>query len=485
MLIYANKKTVTLFLFLLLSFSINSCYKKDSTEHKKETAKIESIVLLHLNDLHANIDAFPKIAAFVNSVRDTCENVFVLSAGDMFSGNAMVDMFDEPGYPVIDLMNLVGFDVTAIGNHEFDYGQANLNLRILQAEFPFICANIDASSATLKQPQPYHILKSKNGYEMVILGLIETNSKVGDKFIPSTHPDKVKGCDFPYFKTEIKKYTSLKKEDNLFVILSHLGIGSDEKLAQENDEINLIIGGHSHTIVANPQKFNNALVCQAGSSGRYVGVVHLMVKEKQIVSQQAYLRSMDSFSQSDATIQEKVNSYNNSSVLNKKIGTAIHAISSKDELGSLMTDALTWKYDADFAFQNSGGIRSNFAQGDILMKDVYRNDPFGNEVVVFNLSHYELFTLVKNSNPGDLKVSGMHITYQQNGYIALTDYQGNPLEQSKTYKVAMNSYIASAYNFEHADKGIFTGETSAQALIDFILHLNKVDYKGVKRIFLQ
>lgn len=472
-----------LFLFLFLSFSLSACANKDSSEQKSEFADTESIVFLHVNDLHGNIDAFPKIAAFVKSVRDTCENVFLLSAGDMFSGNPIVDMHDEPGYPIIDLMNLMDFDLSAIGNHEFDYGQANLNKRILQAQFPFICANIDASSSVLEQPAAYHTFTSKNGYEMVFLSFVETNSKVGDKFIPSTHPEKVQGIHFPYYKTEIKKHTHLKKEDNLFVVLSHLGLSTDEKMAQENDEIDLIIGGHSHSTVTKPQNFNNALICQAGSSGRYVGVVSLLIKEKKVVSQEAYLENMSSYTQTDAEIQEKVESYNNSSVLNKKIGTAKQAIYSKDVLGNLMTDALTWKYDADFAFQNSGGIRSSFAKGDILLKDVYRNDPFGNEVVVFNLSYLELFSLIKNSKPGDLKVSGMHITHQQNGSISLTDYQGKPFDQNKTYKVAMNSYIATSYNFDHTEEGIYTFETSAQALVDYILHLNEVDYKDEKRIF--
>ncbi|WP_066628029.1 bifunctional metallophosphatase/5'-nucleotidase [Labilibacter marinus] len=488
--IFKLKNTLHTLLLLAVVFVFSACNKEDNSSpaptpaDKKEDIN-ESIVILHINDVHGNIDAFPQMAAFINGVKDTCENVFVLCAGDVFSGNPMVDMHLDKGYPMIDLMNKINVDLAVIGNHEFDYGQTILNQRIAQAEFPFICANIDATSGILNQPEAYKVLKSKEGFEIVTLGLIETGTKVEEKYIPSTHPDKVLGCEFPYYKTEIKKYTHLKEKDNLFIILSHLGIGSDETLANDNPEIDLIIGGHSHATVHQPQIFNNALVCQAGSNGKHIGVVHIQVKNKAVVSKNAYLKNMNDYGEKDDDIQEVVNDYNNNNnpILYEKLGTATHPLNSKDELGSLMTDAITWKYNVDIAFQNSGGIRNKLPEGDILAKDVYKIDPFGNEVIKFTLTHKELFTLIKNSRMGDLKPSGMQIVYYQSGYIGLNDMQGNRLDVDKTYTVAMNSYIASAYNFEHVDSGENTKETSVQALIDYIKFKKQIDYKDVIRIF--
>ncbi len=476
-------------LYIGLIIGIISCSKNDNPKpnnDEKDNVKqdiVEQVILLHVNDLHANIDAFPKISSFVNSVRDTSDNVFLLSAGDIFSGNPMVDMYENPGYPIIDLMNQLEFDVSVIGNHEFDYGQKKLNNRVEQANFPFICANIDASKGELKQPDAFSTLTTKEGYEVHVVGLVEANSKVGDKYIPSTHPDKVEGCFFPYYKTEIKNYNYLKSDTSLYVILSHLGYGSDNTLAEDNKEIDIIIGGHSHKIIEQPSTVNNSIVCQAGSYGRYVGVVHVTTKNKKVVKTNAYLVNMENYPKASEEIQNIVDDYNNNPALNEVIGTNLNELNSREEIGCLMTDAITWKFDVDIAFQNSGGIRSNFYVGDILVKDVYRNDPFGNEVITFNLSYNELSSLILNSRPGDLKVSGIHIIHKQNGGIELTDYDNNPIDTDKTYKVGMNSYIASAYSFEHSQEGVSTEITSADALIEFIDYKKNIDYMGVNRIF--
>ena len=123
------KKYFTI-LFFILSLSLFS--QKDTT----------IITVLHLNDLHAKINRFPQLKHVVDSLRNVKTEVILVSAGDLFSGNPIVDKYKEKGWPMIDLMNDLQFDLTAIGNHEFDYGQNVLNDRMKQAHFPFICANI-------------------------------------------------------------------------------------------------------------------------------------------------------------------------------------------------------------------------------------------------------------------------------------------------------------------------------------------------------
>lgn len=475
-------KTIKSLFFLSLLLLLGAC-GKDSPDTIPYENKSEDIVILHMNDIHADISNFPKIAAYINDLRESNDNVFLFSAGDLFSGNPVVDQHDEPGYPMIDLMNALKFDVAVIGNHEFDYGQENLNKRISEANFPFICANIDAENAILNQPEAYTAITSSTGFKMIVLGLVETGTKINERYIPSTHPDKVEGIEFPYYKTEIKDYTHLKKDDNLFVVLSHLGENSDRKLASENKEIDLIIGGHSHTVIKNPYEENEALICQAGSKGRFIGRVDIKIEDGLVLSKSAKLIEVEKLNKVDEEIASIVSEYNSNPVLDRVIAQNLAEFSNKDELGSLMTDAINWKLKTDIAFQNSGGIRSWLPFGDIKVKHVYELDPFNNEVIVFEMTCDEIRSLINSSGRGDLKVAGIHYRYMEQGDVQLETYNGSKLDESKTYKVGLNSYIASAYTFNHADEGQNSFVSSSNCLIEFLENEKEINYSGTKRIF--
>lgn len=446
--------------------------------------KTESIVILHMNDMHADINDFAKIANYVDQTRQNNENVFLLSAGDLFSGDPVVDQYQKKGYPMIHLMNELKFDLSTIGNHEFDYGQKVLNERIEDANFPFVCANIDASKATLKQPEPYKILKTKKGFEIFCLGVIETSTKIGDRYIPSTHPDRVKEIDFPYFSEVIGQYKSHKKENNLCVLLSHLGQGQDVKMARQYGFLDLIVGGHSHSKISKPYIENNALICQAGSRGSYIGQIELMIdKEGKVISKSAKLIDVSKLTTEKESIKNLIKDYNNNPVLDRVLGHNKATLTDKDKLGALMCDAVNWKVKTDMAFQNSGGIRSILYGGDVKVKDVYRIDPFGNQAIVYNLTCSEIRSLLKNSRRGELKVSGINIFYGNNDVIRLQSYDGKLLDETRTYRVGLSSYIASAYTFDHEDKGQNSYITTAQCLMDFIEDKKQIDYSKEQHIF--
>lgn len=478
-------RTLKNLLLLLIILCIGACTPNNSNTEPDQPDQpgSENIVILHMNDLHASINNFPKIAAYINQVRENNDNVFLLSAGDLFSGNPVVDQYAEKGYPMIDLMNRLKFDASAIGNHEFDYGQAILNQRISQANFPFICANMDTESATLNQPKAYITLKTKTDFPLIILGLIETGTKIEDRYIPSTHPDKVEGIHFPYYKYTTEDYTNLKTDNNLFIVLSHLGQGSDRTLADTYDEIDLIIGGHSHSIINSPYIQNKALICQAGSKGNYIGRIDIKIEDGLVLSKTAKLIEVENLSETDTEIASLVSEYNNNSTLDKVIAQNLAPFSNKDELGSLMTDAINWKVKTDIAFQNSGGIRSWLPMGDIKIRDVYELDPFNNEVIVFEMTCNEIRSLIKSANFGDLKVAGINYRYLEQGEIQLENYDGSLLDETKTYKVGLSSYIASAYTFDHTDEGQNAFITTAECLIDFLTFKEEINYTGVKRIF--
>ncbi|RXQ95885.1 bifunctional metallophosphatase/5'-nucleotidase [Ancylomarina salipaludis] len=478
-------KTFKNLLFLLILLCIGACTTNNSNDepNQPDQPRSENIVILHMNDMHATINNFPKIAAYINQVRENNDNVFLLSAGDLFSGNPVVDQYSEKGYPMIDLMNRLKFDASAIGNHEFDYGQDILNKRISQADFPFICANMDTKGANLNQPEAYITLKTKTDFPIIVLGLIETQTKIGDRYIPSTHPDKVEGIHFPYYKYTTGDYTELKKSNNLFVVLSHLGQGSDRTLADTYNEIDLIIGGHSHSVISSPYRQNNALICQAGSNGNYIGRIDIKIEDGLILSKTAKLIKVENLSETDSEIGSIVSEYNKNPVLDQVIAQNLAEFSNKDELGSLMTDAINWKLKTNIAFQNSGGIRSWLPVGDIKIGDVYELDPFNNEVIVFEMTASEIRSLINSANSGDLKVAGINYRYLGQGEIQLENYDGSLLDETKTYKVGLSSYIASAYTFNHSDAGQNSFIISADCLIDFLRYKGEINYAGVKRIF--
>jgi 2',3'-cyclic-nucleotide 2'-phosphodiesterase (5'-nucleotidase family) len=147
----------------------------------------------------------------------------------------------------------------------------------------------------------------------------------------------------------------------------------------------------------------------------------------------------------------------------------------------------------DFAFQNGGGIRvSHLPQGDILMKNIFQLDPFGNQVVIYTLTYDEVKSLIctsYNRNKSiDLAPSGMTYTVIVNSEglcsdVEMKDMAGNVLDNSKTYTVGVNSYIAASYKFDHKDPGLTNYNTTAQTLLDYLGDVKKVNYEGVKRIF--
>ena len=266
-------------------------------------------------------------------------------------------------------------------------------------------------------------------------------------------------------------------------MLSHLGENSDRKLATEYNEIDLIIGGHSHMVIQNPYEENNALICQAGSKGRFIGRIDIKIEDGLVLSKSAKLIEVETLTKIDAEIASIVSEYNNNPILDKVIAQNLAEFNNRDELGSLMTDAVNWKLDTDIAFQNSGGIRAWLPLGDIKIKDIYELDPFNNEVIIFEMTCDEIRSLINGSGEGDLKVAGIQYRYMGQGDIQLENYDGSELDESKTYKVGLSSYIASAYTFDHTDEGQNTSETSANCLIDFLTDKEEINYSGVKRIF--
>ena len=473
---------------IILFLSVIALFLADNTLLAQKHAKSTEIVILHTNDMHSKIDNFGKLAYLADSLRKTHKYVFLLAAGDNFTGNPIVDMYPDKGFPMIEIMNMLHFDVTAIGNHEFDMGQELQNKRRQQANFPFISCNIDASGAVEKQPEPFVILKAGK-IKIPVLGIIQ----LGENGLPDSHPSRLEGLKFTNGIEKAKDFLWLKEKYGILISLSHLGVEGDEKLANAYPQFDLIIGGHSHTTMAKPMMVNNVMIVQAGSGLKYVGMTTLQVTKGKVSDRKYELIPLASIRKTDPAVQALIDKYNSNEEMDRVVGFAETAFNTQEELGCMMTDAITVRMKTDFAFQNGGGIRiSNLPQGDIKLKDIFRLDPFGNQVVTFTMTYEEIKSLICNAynreKEIDLVPSGMSYTVTVNAEglcadVEMKDRSGNLLDVNKTYTVGVNNYISASYKFNHADPGTTNYNTSAQTLLDYLGDVKKVSYSGSRRTF--
>lgn len=446
-------------------------------------AKSETIVIFHMNDIHAQIDNFAKIASVINNERKNNPNVFFMNAGDNFSGNPVVDQYIPKGEPMLQLLNRLKINVLELGNHDFDYDQEILKNFMKKARCPIICANVKVvpgGGAVIRQPKPYVILKTKKKNKIAILGLIQRGS---DTHIPSTHPDRVKGLEFSDGIDTALQYRYLKNKCSVFIALTHLGAEGDEALANKMGELDIIIGGHSHTIIKDPKQINGVLITQAGGNAKYLGRIEFTVKNGKITEKKGELIELSSLTTEDPIIKTMIVEFNNNPELNRIIATLPMELTGYDQLGNLITDGVRAIDHLDIAFHNGGGIRVDRLGKEVRVKDIYAMLPFENDIVLYEMTPAEIKSLIKYSYQKqgglDLKVSGIQYTVLVQREpppgnrlmfkdIELRDETDQLLDESKTYKVGINDYMAGSYKFTHSDPGKALKTMLAPLMIEYL-----------------
>jgi 2',3'-cyclic-nucleotide 2'-phosphodiesterase (5'-nucleotidase family) len=356
-----------------------------------------------------------------------------------------------------------------------------------QATFPFISCNMDGSGAEIGKVGPFKVLQAGIDISIAFLGLIQLD----DNGLPSAHPSNMKDVKFVNGLSKAREFTSLKKEYGILIGLSHLGVDDDIRLADSMPQFDVIIGGHSHTLLNPPKIENNVMIVQTGAHMKYAGMLTLIVEDGKVINRADTVILFSSLKNEDRDVRTLIDNYNNNKEFSKIVGTAEKPLEGEDELGSLMADAITNQMTVDIAFQNRGGIRvPSLAQGDITLKDIYKLDPFNNQIVIFAMNTDEIKSLIcygyQHEKGIDLQVSGMtyRVTDQGNGQCAkveMFDKSGNPLDPGAEYAVAMNNYMAYTYKFDHQDPGTVSTLTTAEALVRYLGVAGKINYSGVKR----
>jgi 5'-nucleotidase/UDP-sugar diphosphatase len=444
------------------------------------------IVIFHSNDVHGRIDAFAKVAAILDAEKKTGADVFYVSAGDNFTGDPIIDRYDPPGEPMLELLVRLGLAVVTPGNHEFDYGLERV--RRFASLVPMVSANIEAPKDVFPELRPWTILKTKDGTSIVVFGLIQIEPENG---LPSTHPDKIKGLRFREPLAKARELKSLRAAGQVLIGLTHIGYDQDVLLAKQMPELDLIIGGHSHTRVNTAENINGVLVAQAGSDNMYLGRIDLLLRNGKVVEKKGRLIDLRQAQDEDPTIKAMVAKFRQNPAFARVLAKAPLEISGKDALGCLMTDAIRQAHGLDVAFQNNGGIRLNRLPLAISLHDVYTLEPFGNLIVQFAMTPAEIRSLIKGSfekrHEIDLQVSGLSYVVltdaaQQIKDIKLSHPDGSPLVEGRTYKVGLSSYIASSYGFTHKDPGRSLQTTVADDLVRYLeAGADLGVYRGIKR----
>ena len=418
------------------------------------------IAILSVNDMHANIDLFPKFATMVDSLRAIYPDLLLFSAGDNRTGNPVNDQYDPVNYPMIELMNRTGFDLCAVGNHEWDGSIASLQNDIKRADFPFLCANVSIPKTINLDIKPF-VAMDQQGVKMAVVGMIEIRQE-------AVLPD----------------YKYLRNENDVVILLSHCGLEDDLELAQANPWLDAIIGGHTHTLIEHPSETNGVLVTQSGSHLKNATLVKLIVKDHKVIGKEAIVLDVNKVRKENPEIKQLVNEFNDAPALNEPIAVAKSKFETPEELGCLITDALREVSGADFAFQNTGGVRiTHLKKGPITVKDVYSIDPFNNEVVVYKMTGAQVKKFILNTyrkNGGyPSYVSGMNYSVSDDGNTVWINDAG--FSTHNVYKVAMNSYMASTVTIESEDEGQSMFMTSEEMMIEFLRNHKEVDYQGVVR----
>jgi len=251
--------------------------------------EIQRITILHTNDVHSRLDPFPmdgsrmqglggvaQRSALIKQIRKEVDHVLLLDAGDIFQGTPYFNVYK--GEPEIKSMSVMKYDASTIGNHDFDGGLDNLSLQLQHADFPIIICNYDfVDTPMIKKYKEYKTFK-KGKLKIGVTGVgIELRGLVADDLFGNTkYLDPISNAN--------RVALNLKKEENcdLVICLSHLGFRyqsdkiSDEVLAKQSENIDLIIGGHSHTFFEKPLTYKNkigddVIVNQVGWGGIVLG----------------------------------------------------------------------------------------------------------------------------------------------------------------------------------------------------------------------
>jgi 5'-nucleotidase/2',3'-cyclic phosphodiesterase and related esterases len=500
-----------------------------------------TLTLVHTNDTHAHLEPMEltlsgkkvrvggvaQRVAFFDRLRAQRRNVLILDAGDVFQGTLYFNQYR--GLADRYFMHRMLYRVMTLGNHEFNLGPGHLAEFLKGAKFKVVSANVDISREPRLQGllAPYAVLQV-GGEKVGLVGLTTPDTR------EISNPGPTVAFLDPYESAQKAVYELLAKGVNKIVVLSHLGYGEDLKLARRLVGAQVIVGGHSHTllgsfphpelrpagpyptVVKNPEG-RDVLVVQAWEWGKVVGLLEVTFDAKgQLVAYKGEALLMTpEVSPEDFFAKEALLAYAQPvmALMGQVIAEAKvdlvgeRAIVRKREsnLGNLIADGMVWKTrnaGVQIALQNGGGIRASIPKGPITVGKVYEVLPFGNTLVVMDLKGREILAALENGvsqweqGAGRfLQVSGLRYAFDlarpAGSRVVRVEVKTEkgfaPLDLEATYRVVVNSFIANGGDGftvlkEAQGYRVDTGFSDAESFMDYLKELKAVEARVEGRI---
>ena len=507
---------LALSLALLLSLTVPVCAAETTTSTTKDLTG--HIVILHTNDVHGGIAGYAKLAAVKESYTASGAYTLLVDAGDYIQGDPTVSA--SQGKTAIELMNSTGYDAATVGNHEFDYGYANLKTISAQANFPILAANVQYNGATAFDS--HTIFTAANGKKIGVFGLEtpETATKA--------HPAKIQGVTFvggqDMMKLAQTEVDTLKAAGCDYVIcLGHLGIDAESTGNRSIDVLNAVTGidvfidGHSHSTLDQIKaatngtgKVGNAYLTSTGTKLANVGVVDI-ASDGTITTSNVPLDTLTAENADTAAviqrIQQQIDADYGAVFAQSEVqlnGEKAQVRTGETNLGDLITDAMLWQAGTlgekvDAAISNGGGIRASLSVGGLTKKDINTVLPFGNTLYLVKLTGAQLLEALEASTcslPESIgafpQVSGIEYTVNTGAKFSSTEnYPGSTygkpnavnrvtiqsvggaaFDPAETYTIVTNDFLGAGgdtyYTFKSSPVGYDTGVPLDEVLMDYI-----------------
>lgn len=445
-----------------------------------------ALTILHTNDTHSGHDpqssgdgGVTRQATVVQQIRSEVENSLLVDAGDRFTGSLFHAQY--LGQDQAQIMNQLGYDVMALGNHEFDNGDDILQAFIEGINFPALSANVDFSQSPYLNGlvEPYTILEV-GGEQIGVIGLLteDTTHKAnpGPELIFS---DDYSGVAQQY----VDELTAMGV--NKIILLTHMGLGLDMRVASETTGIDIIVGGDSHTFLSNtytgaedvyPVVVENpegvpVYIVHAADRNRYLGRLDVVFDSDGVVMEaEGDTILLSRYITPDAEMTDLVEELRTplTELLQTPVGETAVFLDNENSIcrfeecaiGNLIADSIRQETGAQIAFMNGGGIRSSIDEGEVTLGEVITVLPFGNLISTFEISGADVIAALENgvSRVNDerggtgrfAQVSGLRYTWDLSKPVGERvisvevlgengDYA--PIDPEATYSVAANDFM--------------------------------------------
>lgn len=471
----------------------------------------ETLVIMHTNDVHGCIE--PERAkdnggvlrrkVAIDSIRNAEKNAILVDAGDDVQGFMYFTLYG--GKVEYSLMNALGYEIAIPGNHEFDNGLERLaeNYDLLKAEK--LCANYDFSSTPMQGKTKPYTIRSYDSKNIAFVGVgCQPKGMIADENVVGVvYSDAMAVADS--IAGELKK----EKKADYVVVLSHIGyptsapgLPSDTILAATSRHVDLVIGGHSHTLInpsdaSCPNRFiknkdgKTVLVAQTGKYGQYLGKITIDLDHLDRVPGYELLPIDSRYdNRLDTSLQEWLKPYREGvdALMSQKIGTSAEAMDNGD-IGALTNWVADMAYDigsrlsgkkVDFAIVNKGGVRRPMPEGNVSLGLIESMLPFNNSVLLLEIdgqSLLEAFDIM--AQRGGDAISRHASAGMKNGKAVEVTIGGMPIDPSKTYIIATIDYLAQGGdNMEPLKNGTIIAHSKNLIKTDAVEYVKALEAQG-------